>query len=69
MYCVFCGSADVAACEACRRWICPRHRHRWLGRSVCVGCRRRLANIAAIQAALAVGSIGLIALIAWGVFR
>jgi hypothetical protein len=69
MYCVFCGAADVAACGACHRWVCPRHRRRWLTRAVCVGCRRRLAGVAAVQAALALAAVGLIALIAGGVFR
>jgi hypothetical protein len=69
MYCVFCGLPDVTACAGCRRWVCPRHRRRWLTRSVCVGCRRRFASVAAAQLGLAVASVGLIALIAWGVFR
>jgi hypothetical protein len=69
MYCVFCGLPDVVACSGCRRWICPRHRHRWLSRTVCVGCRRRLARTAGVQAVLVAGTIVMIAVLAWGILR
>jgi hypothetical protein len=69
MYCIFCGAVDVAACQACGRWVCPRHRRRWLSRSVCIGCRRRLAGVAAIQATLLAAAVGLICSIVWGVSR
>lgn len=69
MYCFFCGVADVAACQACGRWVCPRHRGRWIRRTVCVGCRRRLAGVAVMQAAFAAAAGVLIGLIVWGVSR
>jgi hypothetical protein len=67
MYCVFCGRPDVTACRRCGRWVCPRHRGRWLSRTVCVGCRRGLARLLAIQAGLAVAAGLLISLIGWWV--
>ncbi|HEX4592041.1 MAG TPA: hypothetical protein VH120_19055 [Gemmataceae bacterium] len=66
MYCVFCGKPDVKACSRCGRWICPRHQHRWGAGVLCIGCRRRLARVRAMQAAVALIAVGMIGLtLAW----
>jgi hypothetical protein len=62
MYCVFCGKPDVIACQRCGRWVCPRHWQAWRSRKVCVGCRRRLMHVLAVQITIAAAAVGLIGL-------
>jgi hypothetical protein len=68
MYCVFCGKPEVVACQSCGHWICPRHQHRWLSRTVCIGCRRKLIRILATQIALSCVAAGVIVVTAWCIF-
>jgi len=69
MYCFFCGAKDVVACQGCGRWACSRHRQRWLHRTVCMNCRKRVWVGLVIQVILGVAAIGFFCLLAWLVFR